>query len=156
MSESLYVCLASYKSNFINQSIFVILLIHYLEVLLACLGMLDHVHLKCQYEFAPINSQQTTYKKNYASANLSLNFIPKLTEILTHSWQRSLSYRNQYIDLQSKLMDWFIYDRDLRDERVNDSSLWRSLSISRHAYPQSLKMFGLTRGLRGYCPKSTS
>ena len=32
-----------------------------------------------------------------------------------------LSYRNQSIDLQSKIMDWFLYDRDLRHERVNSS-----------------------------------
>ena len=36
---------------------------------------------------------------------------------LTLSWRRSVSYRNQSIDLQSKLMDWFLYDRDLRHER---------------------------------------
>ena len=27
-------------------------------------------------------------------------------------------YRNQWIDLLSKSMDWFLYDRDLRHERV--------------------------------------
>ena len=32
--------------------------------------------------------------------------------VLTLSWQRSLSYRNQTIDLQS--MDWFLHDRGLR------------------------------------------
>ena len=31
---------------------------------------------------------------------------------------RSLSYRNQSIDLQSRSMDWFLYDRELRHERV--------------------------------------
>ena len=30
----------------------------------------------------------------------------------------SLSYRDQFIDLQSKLNDWFLYDRELRHERV--------------------------------------
>ena len=30
------------------------------------------------------------------------------------SWQKPLSYRNQCIDLQSKLMDWFLYNNDLR------------------------------------------
>ena len=29
------------------------------------------------------------------------------------------SYRNQFIDLQSKSMNWFLYNRDLRHERVN-------------------------------------
>ena len=37
----------------------------------------------------------------------------------TLSWQRSRSYRNQSIDLQSKSRDWFLYHRDLRYERVN-------------------------------------
>ena len=30
----------------------------------------------------------------------------------------SLLYRNQSIDLQSKSMDWFLYDRNLSQERV--------------------------------------
>ena len=32
-----------------------------------------------------------------------------------------LSYRNQSIDLQSKSMDGFLYNRDLRHERVKHS-----------------------------------
>ena len=40
---------------------------------------------------------------------------------LTRSWQRSLLYRNQCIDWLCKPMDWFLYDRDLRPERVNVS-----------------------------------
>ena len=31
--------------------------------------------------------------------------------LVTLSWQRSLSYSNQSIDLQSKSMNWFLYDR---------------------------------------------
>ena len=31
----------------------------------------------------------------------------------------SLSCKNQSIDLQSKSIDWFLYDRDLHHERVN-------------------------------------
>ena len=34
---------------------------------------------------------------------------------LTLSWRRSLSHRNQFIDTS---MDWFLYDEDLRHERV--------------------------------------
>ena len=37
---------------------------------------------------------------------------------LTLSWRRPSSYRNQSIDVQSKSMDWFLYDRDFRQERV--------------------------------------
>ena len=39
--------------------------------------------------------------------------------VLTLSWPRFLSYRSQFIDLLCESMDWFIYDRDLRHERVN-------------------------------------
>ena len=35
------------------------------------------------------------------------------------SWQRSLSYKNQTTDLQSKSMDWFLHDWHLGHERVN-------------------------------------
>ena len=41
-----------------------------------------------------------------------------LAKIITLSRRRSLSYKNQSTDLQSKSMDWFLYDRDLRHERV--------------------------------------
>ena len=37
---------------------------------------------------------------------------------LTLSWRRSLSYRNQSIDLLRKSMDWFLFDNGLRHERV--------------------------------------
>ena len=40
---------------------------------------------------------------------------------LNLSWRRPLSYTNQSIDLQSKSMDWFIYDNGLRHERVNET-----------------------------------
>ena len=37
----------------------------------------------------------------------------------TYLMTKSLSYRNQCIDFQSKSMDWFLYDKDFRHERVN-------------------------------------
>ena len=40
---------------------------------------------------------------------------------LTLSWERYLSYRNQSIDLPCKSMDRFLYDRDLRHERIKDA-----------------------------------
>ena len=36
----------------------------------------------------------------------------------TLSWRRPLSYRNQFIDLQSKSVNWFLYDNGLCHERV--------------------------------------
>ena len=37
---------------------------------------------------------------------------------VTLSWRRSLLYSNQFIDLQSISMDWFLYDNGLRHEKV--------------------------------------
>ena len=48
--------------------------------------------------------------------------------ILTLLWRGPLSYRNQSIDLQSKSMDWFLYDNGLRHERVN--RLWNKIIYS--------------------------
>ena len=42
----------------------------------------------------------------------------QITSCLTFSWRRALSHRKQSIDLPSKSIDWFLYDRDLRHERV--------------------------------------
>ena len=47
-----------------------------------------------------------------------LQCCEKWLATLTLSWRRPLSYRNQSIDLQSKSMDWFLYDDGLRHERV--------------------------------------
>ena len=38
---------------------------------------------------------------------------------LTVSWRRPLSYRNQFIDVLRKSMDWFLYDSGLCHGRVN-------------------------------------
>ena len=43
---------------------------------------------------------------------------------LTLSWRRSLSYRNQSIDLLCKSKDSFLYDRGHRHERVKKSNLY--------------------------------
>ena len=45
--------------------------------------------------------------------------IENLFQTLTLSWWRCLSYRNQSIYLLCKSIDWFLYDRNLRHERVN-------------------------------------
>ena len=48
---------------------------------------------------------------------------------LTLSWQRSLSYRTQSIDLLAKSVDWFLYDKSLRDERVRWNSNNRTMNL---------------------------
>ena len=54
--------------------------------------------------------------------NISIRMIKicdkSVLKPLTLSWRSPLSYRNQSIDLQSKSMDWFLYDNRLRHERV--------------------------------------
>ena len=49
------------------------------------------------------------------------NLVPLFVipvSLLTLSWRRPWSYRNQSIDLRRKSMDWFLYDHGLRHERV--------------------------------------
>ena len=62
------------------------------------------------------------------------NFIANYIRLLIYLWlelnqltlssQRSLPYKNQFSDLESKLMDRFLYDRDLRHEWVKGSLLY--------------------------------
>ena len=44
-------------------------------------------------------------------------------KLFTLSWRRPLSYRNQSTDLFRKSMDWFLYNKNLRHERVWFSKL---------------------------------
>ena len=50
--------------------------------------------------------------------------------LLTLSWRRSPSYRNQSIDLLCKSIDWFLCDRDLLHERVKETDHGNSSLIS--------------------------
>ena len=50
---------------------------------------------------------------------------------LTFSWRRSLSYRNQSIDLHSKSIDWFLYDGDLCHERVKRFAMMKFQEMKR-------------------------
>ena len=70
-----------------------------------------------------VNMQKLILGKNYfskrheKSESLYLSDISKKV-FLTLSRRRPLSYRNQSINLQSKSMDWFLYDNSLRHESV--------------------------------------
>ena len=55
--------------------------------------------------------------KDFGVAKFLKHFYLSLCSLIL-SWRRSLSYRNQSIDLLYKSMHWFLYDRDLRHERV--------------------------------------
>ena len=60
---------------------------------------------------------------------------------LTLSWRRSLSYRNQSIDLLCKSVDWFLYDNDLHHERVNHSLYWPLSEWSDSKIAETRKVF---------------
>ena len=49
---------------------------------------------------------------------------------LTLLWRTFRSYKNQSIVLQSKSVEWFLNESDLRHERVNGLSLWNKLQNS--------------------------
>ena len=42
-----------------------------------------------------------------------------MKSVLTLSRRKSLSYRNQSINMQSRSMDWLLYDKDFLHEKVN-------------------------------------
>ena len=72
--------------------------------------------------------------KNVSSLNVSKclrKFQTVIQAIFTLSWRRCLSYRNQFINLLCKLMNWFIYDRHLHHERVKGAliQIWKPLCI---------------------------
>ena len=50
-------------------------------------------------------SEKSNWSYQYWESNLELHIS------LTLWWRRLLSYRNQSIDLDSKSMDWFLYDK---------------------------------------------
>ena len=43
---------------------------------------------------------------------------PWIGKLLTLSWRRFLSYRNESIDLLCISMDWFLYDNDLCHDKI--------------------------------------
>ena len=60
-----------------------------------------------------------------------INVLNFRLNALTLSWRRSLSCRNQSIDLLCEPMDWFLYDKDFSHKRVK--SLCRSLFFNKVA-----------------------
>ena len=68
-----------------------------------------------------------------------------LTGLLTLSWRRPLSHRNQSIDLRKKSMDWFLHDNGLGHERVKQlDKSWKRYglnSLNKLNYPPSQDMF---------------
>ena len=66
-----------------------------------------------------INKQTKTKKANYVLQHVRTDSrCMWMKSVLNLSWRRSLLCRNQSIDLQSKSIDWFLYDKNFRHERV--------------------------------------
>ena len=57
----------------------------------------------------------------FTAFECSIEYGKRSSLNLTFSRRRSLSHGNQSIDLQSKSMDWFLYNDGLRLERVKSS-----------------------------------
>ena len=72
-----------------------------------------------QKEFESDLKKKLCVVKDYPTDTVKIDTNLVCNIMLTLSWQWLLSYRNQSIDLQSKSMDWFLYDNGLHHERVN-------------------------------------
>ena len=73
----------------------------------------------CWFYTASIYSFLDFYFMWNPSIVVSKNLLHKvLTQYLTLSWRRPLSYKNQFIDLLFKSVDWFLYNNALHHERV--------------------------------------
>ena len=61
------------------------------------------------------------FKKTYFVEDLrtTVSEIPERESLFNPFITETVIIRNQSIDLQSKSIDWFLYDNDLRLERVN-------------------------------------
>ena len=73
-----------------------------------------------------IYANNFSYKGNYPRGleiiwKLRLKQLFRIKFDLTLSWRRSLSYRNQSTELQSKSIVSFLYDKDLRHETFKNS-----------------------------------
>ena len=74
---------------------------------------------------------------------IRLSSPPYGTHFFNSFRRRSLSYRNQCIDLHCKWMEWFLYYSDLHHERVNLSIRWSILSELHFKKMQKKSKFAL-------------
>ena len=71
---------------------------------------------------------------------------------LTLSWRRPLSYGNVSIDLQSKSVDWFLYDNALRHERFNKTNRKQNRELIKRKTANMVKLkieIRIARNLEG-------
>ena len=99
--------------------------------------IIDGIVLTCSKNVAFLHSGNDSFKKcecywRWVVTKNDWRFESELTL----SWQRSLSYRSQSIDLLYKSMDWFLYARDLCHERIknriNSNLIFKLKSLVTH------------------------
>ena len=116
--------------------------------------MCSHICMKaCRHSFAKINSSALivyfTEKQRFFSKKkkkkhrgicafswtnnflvwsifIDIRILPVMQAVINSFMTEVPRYRNQSIDLLSKSVDWFLYDRDLRHERVK----WKNSEVS--------------------------
>ena len=74
-----------------------------------------------------LSNTESKLKHSHESRDVILELI-----FLIFSRWRSLSYKNQSIDLLCKPMEWFLYDKEIRHEKVNDSYVmiaWKPVTL---------------------------
>ena len=103
-------------------------------------------------EAIPVVQKYETITKPKKKGILSVVYRQDI--ILTPSWRWSLTCRKQPSDLQSILMNYFLYDRDLVHEKVkrlkNLTGLWKSLSRLKSANLQCYFKIKLVKILDKY------
>ena len=106
-----------YLGNHFNLWFFVTLFIHL---------FIDVTRLEKEIKQICLDSNFSIFKTKRHRNQLTGSSMMRASAIngLTLWWRRSLSYRNKSIDLLSKSMDWFLYDRDLHHERVKCFTLF--------------------------------
>ena len=105
---------------------------YFIGIKLVSKGILNKYFLKLLMMLLKSSEVTQRTEKNY---HFSLKLGSQRQKlILTHSWWRSLSHRNQSIDLQTKSMDSFLYNRDLRRERFNVCSSFIRVSLNKLAF----------------------
>ena len=105
---------------------------YFIGIKLVSTGILNKYFLKLLMMLLKSSEVTQRTEKNYHFPLKLGSQRQKL--ILTHSWWRSLSHRNQSIDLQTKSMDSFLYNRDLRRERFNVCSSFIRVSLNKLAF----------------------
>ena len=88
----------------------------------------------------------------------TMTSLTVLLFLLTLSWRRPISYRNQSTELRSKSMDWFLYDIGLRHERVKPfSKFWKKkqsyfrLSKVNKKWSYYIKTYSCYHLKKGFC-----